>query len=179
MLRHLGEVNFRALQTLRPDFQGLRIDIFLARVDLGQLHSRRVPSLLLVGCDLAGDRLIVFAGNLQSRAGRLPEKPLSCLIFRRWRDGKSIILVIDMQSIISNFNGSEAFDFTVPVYIFKLGKVKFFLFQYAIVAQLVARLLLVKLVLEDVNLAVELLKLVKEWSLVRGYDERLFALTII
>ena len=84
-----------------------------------------------------------------------------------------------MQSIISNFNGSEAFDFTVPVYIFKLGKVHFFLFQYAIVTQLVARLLLVKLVLEDVNLAVELLKLVKEWSLVRGYDERLFALTII
>ena len=79
-----------------------------------------------------------------------------------------------MKRIISDFNGSKAFDFAMPVNVLEGGEVKFFLLEDAIVAKLVSRLLLVKLVFEDVDLAVELLQFVEKRGLVRRYDNRLF-----
>ena len=59
-----------------------------------------------------------------------------------------------MKRIISDFNGSEAFDLAMPVNVLEGGEVKFFLLEDAIVAKLVSRLFLVELVFEDVDLAV-------------------------
>ena len=58
----------------------------------------------------------------------------------------------------------------MPVDVLELGEVQLFLSQNAIVAELIAGLLLVELVLEDVNLAIELLELVEERSLIRRND---------
>ena len=84
-----------------------------------------------------------------------------------------------MQRVVSNLNGSQALHFAVPVDVLELGEVELFLSQDAIVAELVARLLLVELVLEDMDLAIELLKLVEERSLVRCYDQRLLAFALL
>ena len=57
----------------------------------------------------------------------MPEKPLARLVFRRWRNRESIILVVDMQRIVSNLNGSQALHFAVPVDVLELGEVQLFL----------------------------------------------------
>ena len=71
-----------------------------------------------------------------------------------------------MKGIISNFNGSETLNFTMAVNILESGEIEFFLLEDSIVTQLIARLLLVKLVLEHMNLSIELLQFVEKWRLV-------------
>ena len=67
----------------------------------------------------------------------------------------------------------------MPVDVLELGEVQLFLSQNAIIAELIAGLLLVELVLEDVNLAIELLELVEERSLIRRNDQRLITLFLL
>ena len=71
-----------------------------------------------------------------------------------------------MKGIISNFNGSETLNFTMAVNILESGEIELFLLKDSIVTQLIARLLLVELVLEHMNLSIELLQFVEKWRLV-------------
>ena len=107
--------------------------------------------------DLLRDHVVAGASDFESRARSLPQKPLACLVFRRWRHRKRIVLIVNMKGIISDFNGSEAFDLAVAVNVLEGGEVKFFLLEDAIVAELISGLLLVELVLEYVDFPVKLL----------------------
>ena len=84
-----------------------------------------------------------------------------------------------MKGIISNFNGSETLNFTMAVNILESGEIELFLLKDSIVTQLIARLLLVELVLEHMNLSIELLQFVEKWRLVWRYDNRLFFFRVI
>ena len=130
-------------------------------------------------CDLLCDHIIADALDFERRARRLPQKPLACLVFRRRGHRKRIVLIVNMKRIISDFNGSEAFDLAVAVNVLEGGEVQFFLLEDAIVAKLISRLFLVELVLEYVDLPVKLLQFVEKWGLARRYDNRLFIFRII
>lgn len=76
-----------------------------------------------------------------------------------------------MEGIIANFNGSNASDFAMAIYILECSEVELLFLQDAIVTKLIPRLLVVELVFKHVNLVVQLLQLVEERALVCGYND--------
>ena len=76
---------------------------------------------------------------------------------------ESVILVVNEQCIITDFNRSQAlFVSLVAVNLFKGVESQLFVTQDTIVVELIARLLRVELVLEDVNFVVQRLQFVEE-----------------
>lgn len=67
-----------------------------------------------------------------------------------------------MQGVVSYFDSSQTIHFTAPVDLLKRLKVYLFVFELPVVVELIARLLLVELILEHVDLVVKRLKFVEE-----------------
>ena len=93
----------------------------------------------------------------------MPEQSLPGLVLGGFGNRVRVVLIVDKKCVITNFDCPDALTTAaVAVNIFECSKVHLLLFQDAVVAQIISRLLLVELVLENMDLVVECLKFIEK-----------------